>query len=135
MYITVKVEQKLLRQFIGYYLDYHIYYNYDNEIIKEAGVPKREEAIDLYLANDKFMVKVQKVLQDTLVTEQALESLYDNMLEFTIPETKRLIKVLDKMQTKAYQAEEEQEERDKLTTTIDFLVSRGYTVTKAPKQK
>lgn len=131
MQITIPV--KHINDAIENKVEYDIFDNYSDDVLKAAGVTKAKIIKELK-ADTKFMSKVEKTLIDYLCIEDALYSTCSDTESTVIT---NLMKTLDKVEKELKakadahaQLEYEKKEEERVLALVKMLEKKGYKISK-----
>jgi len=131
MQITVTVADKIIKTAIGQAIEYQVYEQYDEDIVKAAKLPKTSELIKEIFADAKFQKDLTKHL--TRVAVEAVEdcAYQDLSDEIDLPLLDSLKDKLDTVTQEQQAAYLQEREAQEVKRMIETLERAGYKLVKA----
>lgn len=128
MQITINIKDSEVKDAISEALHNNIYGNWDDVVLKVAGVPAKSKMIKALFTDAKFMAAFTKRIIDNL---DPCDSLWDAVYDVNMPGVDALNKACEKVASDMDKDIKLQREADQLKRTIEVLKKAGYKVEKA----
>ena len=125
--MQIEVSDKIIAQAIGYMLDGQLYENYDDKLLKIAGVPKRADLIKTVMEDKKFMASMAR--QMTKYVEDG-DLLTDFAYDSDSKAVNKAVMDCDKAYDKFDEERAIKQEAEDLKRSIRVLEAAGFKVTK-----
>lgn len=125
MQITIK--PGLIAQLVDQMVDYTLFDNYDKDVVKTAGLPKKAVIVKEILADEKFLKSAEKYLSEYLNNGDVIN---DAFHEANCPVLGRYEIACEKAYGKLDEDRAIKREAEDLKRSIKVLEAAGFTVTK-----
>lgn len=132
MELTLKVPDKLIKQAAASVIDDCLFHNYDDSCLKEAKVPSKTALLKEYMANAKFIKRLEIELKE-FAQERIDDYLYDILSNIRNEAVEYYMEECDKAYIVAQKVSSQQREIDRKAQEIEIakniLTNAGFTVT------
>lgn len=150
MQITVTISDKAIKNAVDYFVESNLYDNWDSNVLKRAGVPKKADLVKQIVADEKFIAQFSKemgkyiddgdIMYDVCCDldhsvfnniEKQCEKAYEAICNEEEAAERKAFEKESAARAKAEQARKEAEEEATVARVIAALKKQGYKIEKA----